>query len=86
LHPGAKGHDVLTVVIGSGFRRWQDVVFGDCPICNLRTKCTLRMYVGGERGHDLIATVHKLDQPRTDIRGYRFVEKKIAPHPDLGPT
>lgn len=83
LHPGTKGHDVLTIVSAQVLEDGK-TLFLEMPDLQPANQVYLRMYVGGERGHDLFTTVHKLDKPRTDIRGYRYVEKKVAPHPILG--
>jgi azurin len=83
IHPGTKGHDVLAIVSAQVLEDGK-TLFLELPDIQPANQVYLRMYVGGERGHDLFTTVHKLDKPRTDIRGYRFVEKKIAPHPILG--
>ena len=79
-HPGVKGHDVLLIqsaqVLADG-----KTLFLEMPDLQPANQVYLRMNVGGERGHDLFATVHKLDKPRSDIAGYRVVAKRIAPHP-----
>lgn len=82
-HPGAIGHDVLLVtsaqVVDEG-----KTLFLEIPDLQPANQVYLRMNVDADRGHDLFTTVHQLDKPRTDIRGYREVEKRIAPHPMVG--
>lgn len=83
VHAGVKGHDVLLVTSAQVLDDGR-TLFLEIPDLQPANQVYLRMNVDGDRGHDLFATVHKLDQPRKDIRGYREVAKKVTPHPMIG--
>jgi putative heme-binding domain-containing protein len=81
-HAGIPGHDHLTIASahvtpdGHG-------LFLEIPA--LQPVNQLHLHLSPARGetHDMIVTVHKLDEPYTGFKGYRPTEKTIAAHPIL---
>lgn len=81
-HFGIRGHD--TVPIG-GAHVGSDgkTLFLELPDLQPVNQLHLRLQSNGGQFHDLFATVHKLDGPFEDYRGYRPTKKQITPHPIL---
>jgi putative heme-binding domain-containing protein len=90
-HPGVTGHDPLAIssahVLADGYS-----VFLEIPELQPVNQLHLRMHVNEDdtqtcspagTGHDLFATVHKLDRPFEDFPGYEARDKTIAAHPLL---
>ncbi len=81
-HPGAPGHDVLTVssvhVLPDGH-----TIFIELPDLQPVNQLYLRMRVDSGRPRDLFVTVHRLDKPFTAFPGYTPMVKTIAAHPIL---
>lgn len=81
-HPGAPGHDPLEIasahVLSDG-----RTLFLEMPELQPVNQLHLRLHVGAGEGHDLFATVHRLDHAFEDFAGYRRRHKTIAAHPLL---
>ncbi|CAK8991750.1 Auracyanin-A [Durusdinium trenchii] len=86
-HPGVRGHDPLLIrsahVLDDG-----RTLFLEIPDLQPVNQLHLRLHVdegamSPRGGHDLFATVHRLDQPFTDFESYRPEPKVIAVHPLL---
>jgi azurin len=81
-HFGLRGHDVLAIRSGHVLPDGR-TLFLEIPDLQPVSQLYLRLHSSSGRGHDLFLTVHKLDQPFTDFRGYQPVVKRIAAHPIL---
>lgn len=81
-HPGAPGHDPLTVASAHVSPDGR-TLFLELPDLQPVSQLHLRLHVDEDEGHDLFATVHRLDRPFEDFPGYRPVSKTIAAHPLL---
>jgi len=90
-HPGVPGHDPLTIqsatVLADGKSLFLEMP--DLQPCN---QLHLRMHVNDNdsltcnptgSGQEMIVTVHQLDEPFTDFKGYLASQKTIAAHPML---
>jgi azurin len=81
-HVGVRGHDVWPIqsahVLPDGRR-----VFLEMP--DLQPVNQLHLCVESNSGelHDLMMTVHRLDEPFREITGLQVVEKLVQPHPIL---
>ncbi|MCC9599006.1 heme-binding domain-containing protein [Stieleria sp. JC731] len=79
-HLGVRGHDTLAIKSASILDDGK-TLFLELP--ELQPVNQLHMRVQSSAGgfHDLFATVHALDEDRTDIPGYVSSSKKVNPHP-----
>ncbi|MEZ6061713.1 MAG: plastocyanin/azurin family copper-binding protein [Planctomycetaceae bacterium] len=90
-HPGVSGHDPLTIASTHMLADGRSL-FLELPDLQPVNQLHLRLHVNKDdhftcnpsgHGHDLLATVHKLDKPFTEFPGYVPHEKTIAAHPLL---
>lgn len=91
-HPGVVGHDAWRIagahVLADGCS-----VFLELPELQPVNQLHLRLHVNADEalpicnpagsGHDVIITVHRLDDPFTDFPGYKPSDKTLAAHPLL---
>ncbi len=90
-HPGVEGHDPL--VITRVAQVDERTLFFEIPDIQPVNQLHLRMHVNSPdnvltanpsgTGHDLLMTIHKLDNDFTSYDGYEPIEKNIAAHPLL---
>lgn len=78
-HYGARGHDSLLItqshVLDDGS------LFLEIPELQPVNQLHLRVQVAQDQFRDLFLTVHRLDEPFTQLPGYRAIAKTITPHP-----
>lgn len=79
-HYGVRGHDRLRIasahVVDDG-----RTLFLEIPELQRCNQLHLQVTSGGDRRHDLFATCHALDVPRSDIPGVDSTAKPLQPHP-----
>lgn len=81
-HPGLAGHERWAVTAATVLPDGKSV-FYELPDLQPVNQLHLRLAVEPGSPLDLFATVHSLDQPWTALPGYRPVEKRVLPHPQL---
>ncbi|HWL07205.1 MAG TPA: DUF6797 domain-containing protein [Planctomicrobium sp.] len=80
---GVRGHDHVPIQ-SVHIQPDGKTLFLEIPSLQPVNQLHLQLEVNQEdRRHDLIATIHALDQPFTEFPGYQPVDKTIAPHPIL---
>jgi azurin len=81
-HLGVRGHDRLTIT-AAHLLDDQRTLFLELPELQPVNLLHVRVQTTESQFRDLFVTVHRLDEPRTDLPGYRPVEKVISSHPIL---
>ncbi|MGB7324644.1 MAG: DUF6797 domain-containing protein, partial [Rubripirellula sp.] len=90
-HPGLPGHDHLPITSATVLSDGRSM-FLEIPELQPVNQLHLRLHVNKVdaltcsptgTGHDVFATVHKMDQPFVNFPGYVACEKTIAVHPLL---
>jgi putative heme-binding domain-containing protein len=81
-HPGAVGHDRLEITSAHALPDGRSL-FLEMPELQPVNQLHLRMRVSGAAPQELYATVHRLDEPFTDYKGYAPRDKIVAAHPLL---
>ncbi len=79
LRPPMIGHDVLTVASTQVLD--ERTLFVELPELQLTNQLHLRLVVDGGRAQELFATVHAMDEDRSDFAGYQAIAKQRLPHP-----
>jgi azurin len=78
-HPGVVGHEVLAI---AGVHPIDDrTLFVELPELQPVNQLHLVLQVDSGRPQEMIATIHRLDQPFTRFPGYTPNQKIIAAHP-----
>jgi azurin len=78
-HPGVVGHEVVEITGVHVLDSYS--VFVEMPELQPVNQLHLVLQVDSGRPQELIATVHRLDQPFKRFPGYRLTQKTIAAHP-----
>lgn len=81
-HQGVRGHDRLTIT-AAHLLDDQRTLFLELPELQPVNLLHVRVQAAESQFRDLFITVHRLDEPRTDLPGYQPVQKVISPHPIL---
>lgn len=81
-HFGARGHDVLRIASATVLADGRSL-FLELPDLQPMNQLHLSLRTEAGRPHELFATLHKLDEPFTEIPNYRPAQKTIAAHPIL---